>query len=226
MGNVDALGEYNVWADPEAAAIVFAAPGRKTMIGWNISRTFAVVDPDEQAAAGAAGPLGAFAVGINGDVDQYCLDTGLAGFDLPDPVAMAVALDDTIVTESTDEWLVIGLDGPTRGAARCRIAASSGPSRTSAWCGRSTRPRSSSACSTPAGIDRRRTACAGAGRSAAIHSIAAADDQSGRRAPGSGASVRVRFSSKNESMSIIVTSASHIATLFSVGGTFVMTGPK
>jgi len=56
-------------------------------------------------------------VGINGDVDQYCLDTGLAGFDLPDPVAMAVALDDTIVTESTEEWLVIGLDGPTRGAA-------------------------------------------------------------------------------------------------------------
>ena len=52
---------------------------------------------------------------INGDVEQYCLDTGLAGFDLPDPVAMAVALDDSIITESTEEWLVVGLDGPTRG---------------------------------------------------------------------------------------------------------------
>ena len=31
--------------------------------------------------------------------------------------------------------------------------------------------------------------------------------------------MRVRFNSKNESMSIIVTSASHIATLLSVGGT-------
>ena len=51
VGNVDALGEYNVWADPEAAALVFAAAGRKTMIGWNISRTFAVLDPDEQATA-------------------------------------------------------------------------------------------------------------------------------------------------------------------------------
>ena len=117
VGNVDALGEYNVWADPEAAAIVLAAPGPKTMIGWNISRVFAVVGPDEQTRLAAAGPLGEFAVGINGDVDQYCLDTGLAGFDLPDPVAMAVALDDGIITESTDEWLVIGLDGPTRGAA-------------------------------------------------------------------------------------------------------------
>jgi purine nucleosidase len=115
VGNVDALGEYNVWADPEAATAVFAAPGAKTMIGWNISRTFAVMDDEEQAALGAVGPLGRFAIDINGDVEQYCLDTGLAGFDLPDPIAMAVALDDSIVVEATDEWLVVGLDGPTRG---------------------------------------------------------------------------------------------------------------
>ena len=115
VGNVDALGEYNVWADPEAATAVFAASGAKTMIGWNISRTFAVLDDEEQAALAAVGPLGRFAVEINGDVEQYCLDTGLAGFDLPDPIAMAVALDDSIIVEATDEWLVVGLDGPTRG---------------------------------------------------------------------------------------------------------------
>jgi len=115
VGNVDALGEYNVWADPEAATIVFASPGAKTMIGWNISRKFAVMTDAEQAELAAVGPLGKFAIDINGDVEQYCLDTGLAGFDLPDPIAMAVALDDSIVTEATDEWLVVGLDGPTRG---------------------------------------------------------------------------------------------------------------
>ena len=115
VGNVDALGEYNVWADPEAATVVFAAPGAKTMIGWNISRTFAVLDHDEQEQLAGVGPLGRFAIDINGDVDQYAIDTGLAGFDLPDPVAMAVALDPSIITEATDEWLVIGLDGPTRG---------------------------------------------------------------------------------------------------------------
>jgi len=95
--------------------VVFAAPGAKTMIGWNISRTFAVMTDAEQAALAAVGPLGKFAIDINGDVEQYCLDTGLAGFDLPDPIAMAVALDDSIITEATDEWLVVGLDGPTRG---------------------------------------------------------------------------------------------------------------
>jgi len=115
VGNVHALGEYNVWADPEAATIVFAAAGAKTMIGWNISRRFAVVNDDEQAQLAAVGPLGKFAIDINGDVEQYCLDTGLAGFDLPDPIAMAVALDESIITESTEESLVVGLDGPTRG---------------------------------------------------------------------------------------------------------------
>jgi purine nucleosidase len=115
VGNVDALGEYNVWADPEAATAVFAAPGAKTMIGWNISRTFAVMTAAEQTALAAVGPLGKFAIDINGDVEQYCLDTGLAGFDLPDPIAMAVALDDSIITDATDERLVVGLDGPTRG---------------------------------------------------------------------------------------------------------------
>ncbi len=115
VGNVDALGEYNVWADPEAATAVFAAPGAKTMIGWNISRLFAVMTPDDQARLARAGVLGKFAIDINGDVDQYAIDTGLAGFDLPDPIAMAVALDDSIVGEVTDEWLVVGLDGPTRG---------------------------------------------------------------------------------------------------------------
>jgi purine nucleosidase len=56
-------------------------------------------------------------VDINAEVDQFCRDRGLAGMDFPDPVAMAVAIDDSIITEATDEWLVVGLDGPTRGAA-------------------------------------------------------------------------------------------------------------
>lgn len=115
VGNVNALGEYNVWADPEAAAVVLAAAGAKTMIGWNISRQHAVLTPDEQDRLRACGPLGRFAVDINADVNKYAHDTGLAGMDLPDPIAMAVALDDSIIAEATDEWLVVGLDEPTRG---------------------------------------------------------------------------------------------------------------
>ncbi len=115
VGNINALGEYNVWADPEAATAVLAAEGAKTMIGWNISRQFAVFTPTEQERLQGCGPLGRFAVRINSRVERYARTMGLAGFDLPDPVAMAVALDDSIVEEATSERLVVGLDGPTRG---------------------------------------------------------------------------------------------------------------
>jgi purine nucleosidase len=115
VGNINALGEYNVWADPEAASAVLAADGAKTMIGWNVSRRYAVITPDDQDRLRACGPLGRFAVEINADVDRYARNTGLAGFDLPDPIAMAVALDDSIIDEATYEWLVVGVDEPTRG---------------------------------------------------------------------------------------------------------------
>lgn len=117
IGNVNVAGEYNVWADPEAAAIVLGADGPKTMIGWNISRQFAVVNPTENEQLIAVGPLGRFTAEINADVDRYCREvSGLDGYDLPDPVAMAVALDDSIVTEASEDSMVVGLDEPSRGA--------------------------------------------------------------------------------------------------------------
>lgn len=117
VGNVNVAGEFNVWADPEAATIVFAADGVKTMVGWNISRQFTVITPEENAALVAAGPLGEWASAINVDVDRFCREvSGLDGYDLPDPVTMAVALDPTLITDATEESMVIGLDEPTRGA--------------------------------------------------------------------------------------------------------------
>ena len=117
VGNVNVAGEYNVWADPEAATAVFAAGGPKTMIGWNISRTFAVVTPAENERLIATGPLGRFVAEINVDVDRYSREvSGLSGYDLPDPVAMAVAIDPGIITDASDEAMVVGLDEPSRGA--------------------------------------------------------------------------------------------------------------
>jgi purine nucleosidase len=107
-GNVNTLGEFNVWADPEAASIVFNAPGDKTMIGWNISRLYAVVTEPEQEVLRALGPLGEFICDINRVVFEFCRDvTGLAGYDLPDPIAMNVALDESIITRS--EHVILGV---------------------------------------------------------------------------------------------------------------------
>jgi len=117
VGNVNVAGEYNVWADPEAATAVLAADGRKTMIGWNISRLFAVITEAENEALRDVGPLGDFVASINADVLTFCAAvTGLNGYDLPDPIAMAVALDDSIVVEASEELMAVGLDEPARGA--------------------------------------------------------------------------------------------------------------
>ncbi|MCU1389282.1 MAG: Nucleoside hydrolase [Ilumatobacteraceae bacterium] len=115
VGNVHPLGEFNGWADPEAASIVVDAPGAKTFIGWDISRRYSVMTPDDQARLAALGPLGQFSVDINAKVNEYVAEHGLAGFDLPDPIAMAVAIDPTIMTKSQDALISIGTDPVSRG---------------------------------------------------------------------------------------------------------------
>jgi purine nucleosidase len=99
VGNVSAVAEFNIFVDPEAAAIVFAAGAPLTMVGWDISRKYAVVDHDDATRIRALGPLGALAIDINRAVDAFATETThLAGFDLPDPIAMAVALDPSVAT--------------------------------------------------------------------------------------------------------------------------------
>lgn len=115
-GNVSPTGEYNAWADPEAAALVFAAPGRKTMIGWDVSRKYAVIRPDEDARMRALGRLGEFASDINRAVYDFATElSGTPGYDFPDPVSMAVALDESLITESDDRHMLVSVSGDTRG---------------------------------------------------------------------------------------------------------------
>ncbi len=110
VGNVNAHGEFNVWADPEAARIVMDAPGAKTMVGWNISRLYAVMRPAEQALLGTLGPLGEFCQQINTCVDKYARMNGLDGYDLPDPIAMAIALDSAVAIRVEDCGIQINCD--------------------------------------------------------------------------------------------------------------------
>ncbi len=100
VGNVTAVAEFNIWADVESAAIVFASGAPITMVGWDISRKYAVFPPDEADALRAVGPLGEFSVDIQRTLIDFCRDhTKLGGFDLPDPIAMAIALDPDIATD-------------------------------------------------------------------------------------------------------------------------------
>ena len=94
VGNVTPVAEYNVWADVSAAAAVFDSDAAITMVGWDVSRKYAVISPADADELRSLGPLGAFGVGIQRTLIEFCrTHTKLDGFDLPDPIAMAIALD-------------------------------------------------------------------------------------------------------------------------------------
>ncbi|MDQ3375901.1 MAG: nucleoside hydrolase [Actinomycetota bacterium] len=112
-GNVTPVAEYNIWADPEAAKVVFESGMPLTMVGWDISREYAVFAPEDSARLRGIGtPLAEFCVDIQRVLDAWAKEnTHLAGFDLPDPIAMAVALDPAVATEIQSLFVAVETGG-------------------------------------------------------------------------------------------------------------------
>ena len=102
IGNKTPSAEYNIWVDPEAARIVFHSGMPITMVPFEVCLGDALfTDADIEALAAIGTPYARFCVEIN-----RFLIASTAGFlatpgmNLPDPMAMAVALDPAIVTRS------------------------------------------------------------------------------------------------------------------------------
>jgi purine nucleosidase len=134
VGNISPVGEFNVWVDPEALQVVLDAPGEKVFIGWDVSRRDAKISMADHEHRAALGPLGAFTAAVCRNGYDAVQRGDRPFYSLPDPIAMAVAVDPTIVTRSAREHVVVGLDEPTRGGTfvdhRYRAAA---PNCTVVW---------------------------------------------------------------------------------------------
>ncbi len=106
-GNVTPAAEYNIWVDPEAARVVMLSGMPIELVGWHLSRGEAVVNESEIASIlGFNNPIARFAVECNSHARRaYKVQTGEDGISLPDPVAMCVALDPTVVTESSEHYV-------------------------------------------------------------------------------------------------------------------------
>ena len=97
-GNMTPAAEFNIWADPEAAAVVFAADVDVTMIGLDVTHQ-AVTGPEVQRRLAATGRIGTFVADLVEFFTVYHRETyGWDGAPIHDAVAVAHLIRPDLVT--------------------------------------------------------------------------------------------------------------------------------
>jgi purine nucleosidase len=117
-GNVTPAAEYNIWVDPEAARMVLRSGMPVELVGWHLCRGEAALNPADIEHVMAIGtPLARFVIECNSTaMEAYRMQTGEAGISLPDPIAMAIALDPSICTSAGEHAVDVEVAGElTRG---------------------------------------------------------------------------------------------------------------
>lgn len=108
-GNVTPAAEYNIWCDPEAARIVVHSGLPVELVGWHLCRgdaVFKLQDIEDVLSLDTAAAR--FAIECNSRAKEaYLEQTGENGISLPDPVAMSIALDPSIVTSQSEHFVDI-----------------------------------------------------------------------------------------------------------------------
>jgi len=109
-GNVTPAAEFNIWADPEAAARVFTSGIDVTMVGLDVTHKalFRPADSERLAATGRTGKLVAELFGFYQQFhsEQY----GWDGSPVHDAVAVAHVIRDDLVT-TADRGVVVDTGG-------------------------------------------------------------------------------------------------------------------
>lgn len=114
-GNVTPAAEFNAYCDPDAAAIVLASGVKTTLVGLDVTHRVLLSRRLFESRVGTEGRLGGFLKECTGHYFDVHRQLKLDGCYLHDPLAVAVALDYSLVTRRDLFVQVDSNDGPARG---------------------------------------------------------------------------------------------------------------